>query len=50
MSIITVIIALNEGTQFWALMKYTSFIGWLTFCALLVLAINVGIKLKVWEY
>ena len=48
-SIIAVIIAINEISQFWGLVKGLSLIEHLALLALFVLMINAAIRLRVWE-
>lgn len=49
LSFITIIIAYNEGMQFLEKTEYLSFVGWLEMVVLFVVAVNLGIRLHVWE-
>ena len=48
-SIIAVIIAINEISQFWGLVKGLSLIEHLALLVLFVLMVNAAIRLRVWE-
>ena len=48
-SMVTVVIVYNESIQFWEGIQSLTVIGYFLLIALLVLFINLGIKLKIWE-